>query len=50
MNEINEKMIFKNTDKKLITNLFGKNPTLLPTSKIKDIHLPKPNKPLIKNN
>lgn len=49
MGEIDGGMIFEGTDGKLMAGLFGRNPTLLPTSRMKDIRLPEPDRPLVEN-
>ena len=41
-------IIFEGTQGKLMAGLFGQNPTLLPSSRMRDIDLPAPEKPLVK--
>lgn len=40
-------IIFEGTNGKLMAGLFGRNPTLLPTSRMTDTSLPEPDKPLV---
>lgn len=42
-------ILFEGTKGKLLAGLFGRNPKLLPTSKMKDAKLPAAEKPLVKN-
>jgi predicted dehydrogenase len=41
-------ILFEGTKGKLVAGLFGRNPKLLPTAKMKDMKLPDPQKPLVK--
>jgi predicted dehydrogenase len=47
MGEWDGGIIFEGTKGKLMAGLFGRNATLLPTSKMKDARLPNPTKPLV---
>jgi hypothetical protein len=47
MGEIDGGIIFEGTKGKLMAGLFGRNPTLLPTSKMKDAVLPKSDQPFV---
>ncbi len=40
-------MLFEGTKGKLMAGLFGRNPTLLPTQKMKDANLPKSKFPFV---
>ncbi len=40
-------IIFEGSKGKLMAGLFGRNPTLLPTARMKDTNLPKPTKPMV---
>jgi predicted dehydrogenase len=42
-------MIFEGTKGKLMAGLFGNDPTLLPSSRMKEEKLPEPNKPFVEN-
>ena len=42
-------MLFEGTEGKLMAGLFGDNPTILPTAKMKYIKQPVPSKPLVEN-
>jgi hypothetical protein len=42
-------ILFEGTKGKLVAGLFGRNPKLLPTQKMKDTKLPAPKKPLVKD-
>ncbi len=41
-------ILFEGTDGKLMAELFGNNPTLLPTAAMKEMNLPDPEKPFVK--
>ena len=49
MGEWDGGMIFEGSKGKLMAGLFGRKPTLLPTSDMKDVPLPEPSSPLVKN-
>ncbi len=42
-------ILFEGSQGKMIAGLFGTNPTILPTSKMKYINKPEPSKPLVEN-
>jgi len=42
-------ILFEGTQGKMVAGLFGQNPTILPTSKMKFIAKPEPSKPLVEN-
>lgn len=45
--ELDGGILFEGTKGKMIAGLFGRNPTLLPTAKMKEITKPVPSKPLV---
>ncbi|HSB91853.1 MAG TPA: Gfo/Idh/MocA family oxidoreductase [Flavitalea sp.] len=47
MSNIDGGIIFEGTKGKILAGLFGGNPTLLPTKKMKEATLPAPNRPLV---
>jgi len=47
MGEIDGGMIFEGSEGKIMAGLFGRNPTLLPKAKMKEVELPKPQRPLV---
>jgi predicted dehydrogenase len=47
MSNIDGGIIFEGTKGKILAGLFGGNPTLLPTKKMKEVSLPAPNRPLV---
>lgn len=47
MGEVDGGIIFEGTKGKLMAGLFGRNPTLLPTQKMKEAKLPKPERALV---
>ncbi len=47
LGEWNGGILFEGSQGKLMAGLFGTNPTILPTSKMKYINLPEPSKPLV---
>ncbi|MFL5787705.1 MAG: Gfo/Idh/MocA family protein [Flavisolibacter sp.] len=47
MGEIDGGIIFEGTKGKLMAGLFGRNPTLLPTNKMKEVQLPKSKYPFV---
>src|SRR6478672_4267049 len=47
MSNIDGGIIFEGTKGKILAGLFGGNPTLLPTKKMKEVNLPAPNRPLV---
>ncbi len=47
--EWNGGILFEGTSGKLMAGLFGGNPTILPTSEMKDVPLPRPSSPLVEN-
>jgi hypothetical protein len=47
MSNIDGGIIFEGTKGKILAGLFGGNPTLLPTKKMKEVTLPAPNRPLV---
>lgn len=47
LGELDGGIIFEGTHGKIMAGLFGRNPTLLPTAKMKDIQLPPIEKPLV---
>ena len=49
LGEWNGGIIFEGSQGKLMAGLFGQNPTLLPSSKMKFINKPEPSKPLVEN-
>lgn len=49
LGEIDGGILFEGSQGKLLAGLFGRNPTILPTSKMKYIKLPEPSKPLVEN-
>ncbi len=49
MGEWDGGIIFEGTQGKMMAGLFGRNPTLLPLSKMASVSKPKPSKPLVEN-
>ncbi len=49
MGEVDGGILFEGTQGKMMAGLFGRNPTVLPTAKMKFINLPEPSKPLVEN-
>jgi len=47
MGEWDGGIIFEGSTGKLMAGLFGRNPTLLPTARMKELDLPKPEQPLV---
>jgi hypothetical protein len=43
-------ILFEGTKGKIMAGLFGRNPTLLPTRKMKEVKLPAPKRPLVPGN
>ncbi len=49
MSDFDGGMLFEGSQGKLMAGLFGTNPTILPTAKMKFIKKPEPSKPLVQN-
>lgn len=49
MGEVDGGILFEGSQGKMLAGLFGQNPTILPTSKMKYITKPEPSRPLVEN-